>query len=164
MKSVTNMNPAKKQITLDEQKKSNKLNDFYLRFERQNFSQECDRVLQSLPDTAWKLTLTASDVSIVEYVRARPQALMACQLFLPKSCAEQLTTAWCPIFQQTLNTLTVPALWKKSIITPVPKKPSATVNNDFRPIALTSIVMKCFEKCVVSLLTKDVEPCVPVCV
>ena len=72
MKSVTNMNPAKKQITLDEQKKSNKLNDFYLRFERQNFSQECDRVLQSLPDTAWKLTLTASDVSIVEYVRARP--------------------------------------------------------------------------------------------
>ena len=51
MKSVTNMNPAKKQITLDEQKKSNKLNDFYLRFERQNFSQECDRVLQSLPDT-----------------------------------------------------------------------------------------------------------------
>jgi hypothetical protein len=42
MKSVTNMNPAKKEIiTMDEHQKSNELNDFYLRFDRENFSQEC---------------------------------------------------------------------------------------------------------------------------
>lgn len=51
MKSVTNMNPTKKQITtLDEQNKSNELNDLYLRFDQEKFSHECDRVMQSLPE------------------------------------------------------------------------------------------------------------------
>ena len=65
MKSVTNMNPVKKQIiTLDEHQKSNELNDFYLRFDSQNFSQECDRVLQSLPDTDDTCCLEVDPTSI----------------------------------------------------------------------------------------------------
>ena len=52
MKTVTNMNPEKKQIiALDEQQKSNELNDFYLRFDSQDFSLECNNILQSLPDS-----------------------------------------------------------------------------------------------------------------
>ena len=59
-------------------------------------------------------------------------------------CAAELTPAWCPLFQQT-------------VITPVPKKPNSSENNDYRPVALTSIVMKCFEKYVVSLLRAEID-------
>lgn len=90
MKSVTNMNPAKEQIiTLDEQQQSNELNDFYLRFDSQNFSQECDSVLQSLPATEATCCLEvdppASSVSSAQCALARPQALTACQLFGSKA-------------------------------------------------------------------------------
>lgn len=37
---------------------------------------------------------------------------------------------------------------KKSIVVPVVKTRSPQVINDFRPVALTSLVMKCFEKVV----------------
>ncbi len=36
-------------------------------------------------------------------------------------------------------------MWKKSIIVPIPKKINARQMNDFRPISLTSLLMKCFE-------------------
>ena len=92
MKSVTNMNPAKKEIiTMDEHQKSNELNDFYQRFDSQNFSQECDRVLQSLPDTDDTCCLEVDPTSIRRlFSRVRtgkaagPDGLPA---FLLKSCA-----------------------------------------------------------------------------
>ncbi len=46
-------------------------------------------------------------------------------------------------------------MWKKSLIIHVPKMPRPVDNNDFRPIALTSVVMKCFEKCMVSMLREN---------
>lgn len=42
----------------------------------------------------------------------------------------------------------VPALWKESIIVPVAKIPSPKGLNDYRPVALTSLVMKGLEKIV----------------
>lgn len=51
----------------------------------------------------------------------------------------------------------VPALWKRSVITSIPKKTRPFENNDFRPVALTSIVMKCFEKYIVSILKSEVS-------
>ncbi len=39
----------------------------------------------------------------------------------------------------------------------MPKIACPRENNDFRPIALMSIVMKCFEKCMVSMLKADVN-------
>ncbi len=52
----------------------------------------------------------------------------------------------------------MPTLWQKAIITPVPKKSCPQENNDFRPIALTSVVMKCMEKLIVSQLKLEVCP------
>ncbi|KAF7646764.1 hypothetical protein LDENG_00182510, partial [Lucifuga dentata] len=73
------------------------------------------------------------------------------------NCAEELTPAWCPIFQQSLDTQTVYSNCSRSVIIPVPKKAHPTENNDFRAVALTSVVMKCFEKCVVAMLKEDVN-------
>lgn len=44
------------------------------------------------------------------------------------------------------------------MITPIPKKPHPSENNDYRPVAITSIVMKCFEKYMVTLLKNEVTP------
>ena len=40
----------------------------------------------------------------------------------------------------------LPDSWKLAGITPIPKKANTVSNDDFRPIALTSILMKCFEQ------------------
>lgn len=57
-----------------------------------------------------------------------------------KFCSHQLKGVLTNLFQILLHTSTVPNTWKQSNIVPVPKKPGATELNDFRPIALTSIM------------------------
>ncbi|KAI3357157.1 hypothetical protein L3Q82_015460 [Scortum barcoo] len=41
----------------------------------------------------------------------------------------------------------VPTCFKETIIVPVPKKTKILSLNDYRPVALTSTIMKCFERC-----------------
>ena len=50
------------------------------------------------------------------------------------------------------------ACWKASLVTPVPKNNRPKENNDFRPIALTSVVMKSLERLILAKLTISVLP------
>lgn len=77
--------------------------------------------------------------------------------FLLKTCAEELTPAWRLFFQQSITIQRVPTLWKSSFVIPIPKKANQTENNDFRPVALTSLVMNDLDKCVMSMLKEDVN-------
>ncbi len=56
----------------------------------------------------------------------------------------------------------VPSCFKKSIILPIPKKNKITCLNDWRPVALTPIFSKCFEKLVrdyiCSVLPASLDP------
>ncbi len=58
--------------------------------------------------------------------------------------------------------LSVPSCFKKSTIVPIPKKNKITCLNDWRPIALTPIFSKCFEKLIsdyiCSVLTASLDP------
>lgn len=47
---------------------------------------------------------------------------------------------------------TIPKIWKTTEILPLPKKPKPFVLNDFRPVAPTSMAMKCLEWIVLSHL------------
>ena len=67
-------------------------------------------------------------------------------------CCLNLSPVFSKLFTLSLKDSCVPSLWKKSIISPVPKNKTQTSLNDFRPVALTSIVMKCFEKIVLKRL------------
>ncbi|KAK1799315.1 hypothetical protein P4O66_007561 [Electrophorus voltai] len=49
----------------------------------------------------------------------------------------------------------VPSSFKRSTIVPVPKKPGPSGLNDYRPVALTSVMMKCFEKLVRDFITSS---------
>ncbi len=73
-----------------------------------------------------------------------------------RSCADQLAGLFTSIFNESLATSVVPTSFKKSVIIPVPKsKPSCL--NDYRPVALTSTVMKVFER----LLKKHICSSIP---
>ncbi|KAI3374584.1 hypothetical protein L3Q82_021157 [Scortum barcoo] len=72
-----------------------------------------------------------------------------------KVCTDQLTPIVTQIFNRSLELCEVPSCFKCSTILPIPKKPSITGLNDYRPIALTSVVMKSFKRLVLAHL-KDI--------
>ncbi len=65
-----------------------------------------------------------------------------------RSCVDQLAGLFTSIFNESLATSVVPTSFKKSVIIPVPKNNKPSCLNDYRPVALTSIVMKVFERLV----------------
>ncbi len=69
-----------------------------------------------------------------------------------RSTADQLTGLFTSIFNESLATSVVPTFFLKKIIIiviiPVPKNNKPSCLNDYRPVALTSIVMKVFERLV----------------
>ncbi|KAI5620514.1 gastrula zinc finger protein XlCGF28.1-like [Silurus asotus] len=70
-----------------------------------------------------------------------------------KACADQLAAVFTEIFNLSLEQAVVPSCFKQSTIVPVPKKPQPACLNDYRPVALTSVVMKCFERMVRDFIT-----------
>ncbi|KAL0150358.1 hypothetical protein M9458_054360 [Cirrhinus mrigala] len=62
------------------------------------------------------------------------------------------------IFNRSLELCEVPSCFKRSTIIPVPKKPKITGLDDYRPVALTSVVMKSFEKLVLACLKNITGP------
>ncbi|KAJ8363921.1 hypothetical protein SKAU_G00127520 [Synaphobranchus kaupii] len=71
-----------------------------------------------------------------------------------QSCHKQLAQVFCDLFNRSLEEHIVPALWKSSIISPVPKKASPSAP---RPVALTPVIMKCFERLVLSQVQQSVQ-------
>ncbi len=63
-----------------------------------------------------------------------------------RSCADQLAGLFTSILNESLATSVVPTSFKKSVIIPVPKNSKPSCLNDYRPVALTSTVMKVFKR------------------
>ncbi|KAK3539496.1 hypothetical protein QTP70_009039 [Hemibagrus guttatus] len=66
-----------------------------------------------------------------------------------RECAEQLADVFTDIFNISLSSAIVPTCFKTMTIVPVPKKSTVSCLNDYRPIALTPIVMKCFKRLII---------------
>ncbi|XP_059842900.1 uncharacterized protein LOC132403518 [Hypanus sabinus] len=79
-----------------------------------------------------------------------------------RGCADQLANALSDIFNISLSSATVPTCFKATTIIPVPKKSSVSCLNDYHSVALTSIIMKCFERLVMrhikTLLPTSLDP------
>ncbi|KAK0154710.1 RNA-directed DNA polymerase from mobile element jockey [Merluccius polli] len=65
---------------------------------------------------------------------------------LLKDCADQLCGVFRHLFNLSLSLEKVPALWKTSCVVPVSKTPHPKEPNHFRPVALTSHLMKTMER------------------
>lgn len=61
-------------------------------------------------------------------------------------CADQLSEVFTTLFRMCIECGQIPAIWKTSSIIPVPKSNNPREMKEFRPVALTSLVMKTFEK------------------
>ena len=59
-----------------------------------------------------------------------------------------LASVFTDIFNLSLSDSVIPTCFKQATIDPVPKNTKVTCLNDYRPIALTSVAMKCFERLV----------------
>ncbi|KAI4901817.1 hypothetical protein NFI96_010212 [Prochilodus magdalenae] len=66
-----------------------------------------------------------------------------------------LASTFTDIFNLSLAQSTVPVCFKTTTIIPIPKKSTITSMNDYRPIALTPIVMKCFERLILSHIKRS---------
>ncbi|KAL0149020.1 hypothetical protein M9458_055635, partial [Cirrhinus mrigala] len=75
-----------------------------------------------------------------------------------KTCADQLAPIFSQIFNRSLELCEVRSCFKRSTIIPVPKKTRITGLNDYRPVVLTSVVMKSFEKLVLAYLKNITGP------
>ena len=74
-----------------------------------------------------------------------------------RSCCYELAGVFITLFNLSLRQSNIPTTWKTAEIIPVPKKPMFTDMNNLRPVALTPIIMKCFERLVLKLLKTEVE-------
>ena len=127
---------------------ANELNVFYARFDVHDHKTECEILLDSLKIDVSSTAIISQDDVLKSLKRVKinkscgPDKISGKLL---KSCADQLCEPLRVLYQSSLDQRLVPALWKLSEIIPVPKIKFPKVNNDFRPVALTSLVMKCFE-------------------
>ncbi len=75
-----------------------------------------------------------------------------------KVCADQLAPIFTRIFNRSLELCEVPCCFKCSTIIPIPQKPKITGLNDYRPVDLTSVVIKSRERLVLAYLKDITRP------
>eukprot|EP00061_Rhincodon_typus_P016204 g44293.t1 len=75
------------------------------------------------------------------------------------TCVDQLAEVFIDILNLSLLQAEVPTCCKKTIIIPVPKKAHAMCLNDYCLVALTSIIMKCFERLVMAHINSSLPAC-----
>ncbi len=123
------------------------LNHFYSRFEMQN-----DTSAQKLPTPPNDQALCLSPADVRKTLSRINPRKAAGPDNIPgrvlKDCAEQLTDVLTDIFNTSLSQAVIPTCLKSTTIIPVPKKSPVSCLNEYRPIALTPIIMKCFERLV----------------
>lgn len=119
---------------------TNELNTFYNRFNICDFSAEVSVHSNVFIDKSLVFKLLRG-VYLEERKSLGPDDIGGRVL---RNCDMQLAGIFCFIFQWSLKLHKVPSLWKDSVIVPMPKIQNPKTADDFRPVALTSLVMKNF--------------------
>ena len=133
------------------------LNDFYSRFDRVNQS----GISQSFVcDESPPVKIDTRDVQSL-FRKQIPRKAPGPDGVLPSTlryCSFVLAPIFTNIFNQSLSSQTIPICFKTSVVIPVPKKQPIKSINDYRPVALTSVIMKVFEKIVLNYLKSFISP------
>ena len=120
---------------------------FNARFEA-SYTEACMRP-PPVPDNR-VITLSVADVSktfkqVNIHKAAGPDGLPRRLL---RACVDQLASVFNDTFNLPCLNSVIPTCFKQTTIVPVPKHTKATCLIDYRPVALTSVAMKCFERLV----------------
>lgn len=123
------------------------LNAFYTRFETSNSSHHSGLTLQpgEMP-----FSVSTEDVrrSLLRINTCKAAGLDNILGRVLRDCAHELAGVLTDIFNTSLSQAVVPVCLNTSIIIPVPKSLAVTCMNDYRRMALTPIIIKCFERLV----------------
>ena len=132
----------------------NSLNTFFSRFEENNTTTPTKKPVN--PDST-TLQLDPADVRTT-LLKVNPRKAAGPDNIpgrVLRDCADSLTDVLTDIYNTSLNQAIIPASFKSTTIVPLPKKSPASSLNDYRPIALTPIMMKCFERLVKAHITSS---------
>ena len=140
------------------------LNSFYCRFDTHDFSAASERLrnelLQEIDEgRSQPVAITEQEVRKV-LRRINPSKSPGPDLIkgrVVKECTEELTSVLCQLFNRSLQENTIPTLWKRSEIRPIPKTNRPVELNDYRPVALTSVLVKCLERLVLPRILTQVS-------
>ena len=155
---VTNYRANRLSAAEDDPQLAEELNSFYARFDEEREEAATSQPLLSPALSC--LTLTEHEVRCsLKAVNPRkasgPDGVLGRVL---RDCADQLAPVFTKIFNQSLSQAIIPPCLKTSTIIPVPKKSTVSCLNDYRPVALTPIIMKCFEKLVRAHVVTSLPP------
>lgn len=126
----------------------NELNSFYARFDSMNFNAECMEMLDLVSTRICERTVISEEEVLYALNAAKPGKACGPDKIsgrVIKACKSELLKPMHKLFQASLDKCEVPSEWKTSETIPVPKIKIPLVMNDLRPVALTSVLMKCFE-------------------
>lgn len=138
----------------------NELNKFYCRFDVQDFSLEQNSLTELLCNKEHGIfTVTQEDVleSLKRVKSNKASGPDRVSAKVVSICKYELLPVLCWIFQSSLDQSYIPKLWKTSEIIPVPKHQTPKGYNDYRPVALTCIFMKCLESVIKKFLYLEVK-------
>ncbi len=139
------------------------LNLFYARFEAHNTA-HTESAPAAVAEEASAFSISVADVTrsfkrVNIHKAVGPDGIPGRVL---RACAFQLAGVFTDIFNLSLSLSVVPSCFKKPTIVPIPKKNKITCLNDWRPVALTPIFSKCFEKLIrdyiCSVLPASLDP------
>ncbi len=161
LKEITNYKTPSPS-TVENQQLAGNLNEFYCRFEKTPHTHSEHLSTHPLTPPATPLSPTpAIQISEDDVCQVRKQKRKKApgpDCVTPvclKSCADQLAPIFTQIFNRSLELCKVPSCFKRTTIIPIPNKSNISGLNDYRLVALTSVVMKSFEKLVLAHL-KDI--------
>ena len=164
MKNVIGSDKTKTQMTVDDgQTYADELNDFYGRFDADSTPDDNSQFkidhLTCFSDDDVPTFDTESTRKVFKSLKVNKSHGPDCiSPKLMKTCASQLAVPFTKIFNLSFSQHKLPLMWRTSEIVPVPKKSKVSTLNDLRPVALTSVLVKCLEKLVLRLLLPIVAP------
>uniref|UniRef100_A0A669DLI1 Reverse transcriptase domain-containing protein n=1 Tax=Oreochromis niloticus TaxID=8128 RepID=A0A669DLI1_ORENI len=140
---------------------TNELNQFYARFEVSQaanaiyrWTTEDNDVINERPVTSFaEHDVRAALRRVNTRKAAGPDGITGRLL---RCCADQLAGVFTYIFNESLAKSVVPTCFKRSTIIPVPKNSKPSSLNDYRPAALTSVVMKVFERLLKNIISSSI--------
>ena len=141
LQSITNYKGSKPLTTTTaDASLAEELNTFFSRFET-----AAPHTAARTPQTPSHNTLTLQEHQVRQVLKtvntrkaAGPDGVLGKVLC---ACADQLVGVLTTLFNLSLSQATIPRCLKSATIIPVPKTPAPKCPNDYRPIALTSVVM-----------------------
>lgn len=156
LQHITDYRQRSREVTTNQSTLPDELNKFYARFDTLNTNRGTipTEAAQSSPP----LTVTSAQVRRT-LKRTNPRKAAGPDNIPGRALkvySAELAEVLTDIYNLSLSLSFVPTCFKTTTIVPLPKKNTVTCLNDYRPIALTSIVMKCFERIIMTHIKKTI--------